>query len=107
MCLILSKSIILFTKLDKLKSLIKKLNGPTLVNVITVGLFTVFVKGFGFGKEILIAENFGLSELLDTFYIAFLAPSLIYNIFLGSFKSVFIPNYVGTLKSNKLIIGSF
>ncbi|MBR9913761.1 MAG: virulence factor MviN [Algicola sp.] len=54
-----------------------------------------------------IADRFGLSELLDTFYIAILVPSLIYNVFLGSFKSVFIPNYVSTLKLNKLMIGRF
>lgn len=97
----------LFTKPNKFNSLRKKLSGATLTNIITVGLLTLFVKGLGFGKEIIIAENFGLSELLDTFYIAILAPSLIYNVFLGSFNSVFIPNYVSTLKLNKLLAGRF
>ncbi|WP_435413446.1 murein biosynthesis integral membrane protein MurJ [Psychroserpens mesophilus] len=97
----------LFSKPNKFNALRKKLGGATLTNIITVGLLTLFVKGLGFGKEIIIAENFGLSELLDTFYIAILVPSLIYNVFLGSFKSVFIPNYVSTLKLNKLLVGSF
>lgn len=96
-----------FTKPNKFNSLRKKLGGATLTNIITVGFLTLFVKGLGFGKEIIIAENFGLSELLDTFYIAILVPSLIYNVFLGSFKSVFIPNYVSTLKLNKLLVGRF
>ncbi|MEY8848964.1 murein biosynthesis integral membrane protein MurJ [Psychroserpens sp. XS_ASV72] len=97
----------LFSKSKRFNSLFKRLGGTTLTNIVTVGLLTLFVKGLGFGKEILIAENFGLSELLDTFYIAILVPSLIYNIFLGSFKSVFIPNYVSTLKLNSLIAGRF
>lgn len=97
----------MFTKPNILNSLKRKFSGSTIVNIITVGLLTLFVKGLGFGKEIVIAENFGLSELLDTFYIAILVPSLIYHIFLGSFNSVFIPNYVSTLKFNKLFIGGF
>lgn len=83
------------------------LNNITTVNILTVGMLTLFVSGFGFVKEIIIADNFGLSELLDTFLIAILAPSIIYHIFLGSFNSVFIPNYVRSLKINNLSIGRF
>ncbi|WP_299229306.1 murein biosynthesis integral membrane protein MurJ [uncultured Psychroserpens sp.] len=86
--------------------LTKGLKNTTVTNVITVGLMTLAVKGLGFAKEIVIADSFGLSELLDTFYIAILIPSLINGVFLGSFQSVFIPNYVSTLKSNKNI-GAF
>lgn len=68
---------------------------------------TIIVKGLGFAKEIVIAESFGLSELIDTFYIAILIPSLIHSVFMGSFKSVFIPNYVSTLKRNTLGISQF
>ncbi|TXE20414.1 virulence factor MviN [Psychroserpens burtonensis] len=77
-----------------------------IANVITVGITVLFVKGIGFFKEIIVAENFGLSELLDTFLIAVLVPSFINGVFLGSFKSVFIPNYVSELKTGKNI-GAF
>ncbi|MEZ4796633.1 MAG: lipid II flippase MurJ [Flavobacteriaceae bacterium] len=78
----------------------------TIVNVFIVGFATLIVKSLGFAKEIVIADNYGLSELLDTFYIAILIPSFIDNVFLGGYKSVFIPNYVRELKTNKNI-GAF
>ncbi|WP_028870978.1 murein biosynthesis integral membrane protein MurJ [Psychroserpens burtonensis] len=84
----------------------KFLKNPIIANVITVGITVLFVKGIGFFKEIIVAENFGLSELLDTFLIAVLVPSFINGVFLGSFKSVFIPNYVSELKTGKNI-GAF
>ncbi|OUS02944.1 virulence factor MviN [Flavobacteriales bacterium 33_180_T64] len=97
----------MFSKSKVFNFIKKKLNNPTIINIVTVGILTLFVKGLGFGKEIIIAEKFGLSELLDTFYIAILVPSLIYSVFLGSFKSVFIPNYVSALKKKKLLVGRF
>lgn len=84
----------------------KILKNPTITNVITVGLITLLVSGISFFKEMMVANTFGLSELLDTFYIAVLVPSLISGVFLGSFHSVFIPNYVNELKLKKNI-GSF
>ena len=78
----------------------------TITNVIIVGITTLIVSSFGFFKEIVVANTFGLSELLDTFYIAILVPSFISGVFLGSFNSVFIPNYVSELKTGKSI-GAF
>ena len=83
------------------KRLKKELNNATITNVLIVGILTLFVRGLGFLKEIVIADSFGLSELLDTFYIAILIPSLFSGMFLGSFKSVFIPNYVSEQKTGK------
>ncbi|PNQ73165.1 virulence factor MviN [Hanstruepera neustonica] len=68
------------------------------VNITTVALITILVKGFGFYKEVVVASNIGLSELLDTFFIALLLPGFINQVFLIAFKSVFIPNYVAELK---------
>ena len=76
------------------------------MNVAAVAIVTLLVKGFGFYKEIVIASNFGLSEILDTFLIASLVPGFIYQVFLGAFKSVFIPNYIMEQKSERPI-GSF
>ncbi|MBT8253413.1 MAG: virulence factor MviN [Flavobacteriaceae bacterium] len=82
------------------------LKNATLRNIIRVGILTVFVSLLGFFKEILVADRFGLSELLDTFLIAVLVPMFIFGVFFGSFQSVFIPNYVTEMKTGKNI-GSF
>ena len=87
------------SKFDLTPFFSKILKNATITNVITVGLTTLIVSGLGFFKEMVVADSFGLSELLDTFYIAVLVPSFISGVFLGSFKSVFIPNYVSELKT--------
>ena len=90
-----------------LKSLLSNLlKNATILNVITVGVTTLLVSGMGFFKEMVVADSFGLSELLDTFYIAVLVPSFISGVFLGSFNSVFIPNYVSELKTGNNV-GAF
>ena len=71
-----------------------------------VGVLTVLTSGFGFIKEIVIAKNFGLSEILDAYYIAILFPSFVSNVFLSSYQSVFIPNYV-IEKRTSSAVGSF
>lgn len=82
-----------------IKAIIKKsFKSAVVANIITVAIITVLVKGFGFFKEVVIASNIGLSELLDTFFIAILLPGFIHQVFLVAFKSVFIPNYVAELK---------
>jgi putative peptidoglycan lipid II flippase len=68
-------------------------------NVLLVGSITLFIKFIGFYKETIVAANFGLSLVLDTFFIAYLIPGFIQSVFLNSFKSVFIPNYVAELKT--------
>ncbi len=82
------------------------IKNPVSRNIILVGLLTMIVKGFGFFKETVIASTYGLSEILDTFYIAVLIPAFINNVFLNAFGSVFIPNYVRESKINEKI-GSF
>ncbi len=84
----------------KIKSVLFRLiKSPTVVNIITVGVITLVVKFLGFYKEMVIAEHFGLSEILDTFYIAALVPGFVYNVFLNAFSTVFIPNYIAEKKS--------
>lgn len=77
------------------------LKNSTVINIITVAFISVIVKGVGFYKEVLVADSFGLSELLDTFFIASLLPGLISEVFLNSFNSVFIPNYILEKKEGK------
>jgi len=59
---------------------------PIVINIVSVAAITFIVKGFGFYKEIVVASNFGLSELLDTFLIAALVPGFIYQVFLRCFQ---------------------
>ncbi|QRM90172.1 virulence factor MviN [Lacinutrix sp. WUR7] len=84
----------------------KALKNPTIINVITVAIISILVKGLGFYKEIIVAGSFGLSELLDTFFIAALLPGFINEVFLTAFKLVFIPNYIAEKKSSNRI-GAF
>lgn len=90
---------------NKAKDLFRK---KLIRNILLVGSLTVLVKVIGFYKETLTASTFGLSELLDTFYIAFLIPGFIQSVFIGSIKNVFIPNYItGISKNNEGERGSF
>jgi putative peptidoglycan lipid II flippase len=88
----------------KIISFFNKLRkNPTVINIITVAIVTIIVKGFGFYKEVVIAGTFGLSELLDTFFIAALVPGFVNEVFLNAFKTVFIPNYIAEQKSTNRI----
>jgi len=77
------------------------IKNPTIINIISVGVIALAVKGFGFLKEVVVAETFGLSELLDTFFIAALVPGFVNDVFLNAFKNVFIPNYIAEKKTSK------
>jgi len=87
----------------KSKELLQK---KVLQNIILVSGVTLFISILGFIKETVVAANYGLSIELDTFYVAILIPGVINTVFLGSFKSVFIPNYINEL-GKKGNIGSF
>lgn len=83
-----------------IKSLIKRYaKNTTVIHIGTVAVIALVVKGFGFLKEIVVAGTFGLSELLDTFFIAALVPLFIYEVFINTFNKVFIPNYIAEQKS--------
>ncbi len=87
----------------KSKELFRK---KVLQNILLVSGVTFFISILGFFKETIVAANFGLSLQLDTFYVAILIPGVINTVFLGSFKSVFIPNYINEV-GKKGNIGSF
>lgn len=82
-----------------LKKLLKSLlQNQLILNMGTVLIITYAIKVLGFFKESFIASSFGLSELVDTYLLAMLLPSLIQSVFLSSFSNVFVPNYVKALK---------
>ena len=71
-----------------IKTVFKKFkNNATATNIILVGVISVIVKVFGFYKEVVIAGEFGLSEILDTFFIALLIPGFVNQVFLSAFKN--------------------
>ena len=74
---------------------------PLIANMVLVGGITLLVKVISFYKETLVASTFGLSELLDTFFIAILIPSFVQNVFVGALNQLFIPNYVIEINSSR------
>jgi len=68
-------------------------------NLLLVGAITFGAKIVSFYKETLVASTFGLSQVLDTYYVAVLLPSFVQNVFIGSLKNLFIPNYIAETKS--------
>ena len=85
---------------SKIKNFIKQ---PLITNILIVGAVTFFLKIISFYKETVVVSSFGLSELLDTFYIALLIPNFIQNVFMSALKNIFIPNYIAEIseKGNK------
>jgi len=62
--------------------------------MLSVGSLSFAVSIVVFGKELVIAHQFGTSDAADAFLIAFLLPSLVMNIFAGAFQVSFIPEYI-------------
>ena len=79
------------TKIEQLKT--KKV----VQNMVLVTGISLFISFLGFIKEALTAASFGLSIQLDTFFVAILIPGLINTVFLGSYNSVFVPNYINEI----------
>ena len=81
---------------------IKQVFSNTLfLNMLLIGGISFLVKLISFYKETLVASYFGLSEFLDTYYIAVLIPSFIQNVFIVALKKLFIPNYIIELKTTQ------
>jgi putative peptidoglycan lipid II flippase len=76
------------------------LSNPVMKSMVTVAVVTFFVKMLAFYKETIIAASFGLSEILDTFFVAILIPTFVQSVFLNSLKHLFIPNYITELKNS-------
>ena len=85
----------------------KILSNSVLRNVLIVGFVNILVKGLGFYKESIVAGSYGLSMLLDTFYIAVLIPSFINIVFVSQLNNIFIPNYIAEIKNNPDKKGAF
>ncbi|WP_421804065.1 murein biosynthesis integral membrane protein MurJ [Flagellimonas sp.] len=77
----------------------KGLKTPLIRNFLIVGCISLLSSLVSFYKETLVASSFGLSELMDTYLIAILIPSIIQNVFIEALKKLFIPNYAIELKT--------
>jgi putative peptidoglycan lipid II flippase len=62
--------------------------------IITIGGFTFLVNLATTAKELVVAHQFGTSDALDAFLIAFLIPSFAINVIAGSFSAGFIPTFI-------------
>ena len=59
-----------------------------------VGTIVLVVKLVSFYKETVVSATFGLSEFLDTYYLAILIPSFFQLISIRALNNLFIPNYI-------------
>jgi len=62
--------------------------------MLTVGGLTVLVKMVSAGKELVIAYQFGTSDALDAFVMAFLLPQFVIELIGGALNAALIPTYV-------------
>jgi putative peptidoglycan lipid II flippase len=62
--------------------------------MVTVGGFTVLVKLVAGVKELVVAYQFGTSDALDAFLIAFLLPGFAITLVSGSLNAALIPTYI-------------
>lgn len=96
--------------ISRLILIIKKklalINNAVIRNILIVGSIVLLIKIVSFYKETVVGSTFGLSQLLDTFYIAILIPSFVQHVFIGALSNLFIPNYIIEQKTFKKT-GSF
>ena len=63
-----------------------------------VGGLTALVLLAGMAKDMYLAQKFGRSELIDAFLVAFLIPSFVFSVVVGSIQSAFVPTYIQTFE---------
>ena len=66
--------------------------------ILTVGGLTVVAKLAAAAKEVVAAHQFGTSDALDAFLIAFLLPTFAINVVAGSFNAALMPTYIQVRK---------
>ena len=80
---------------ERVTSLWARVQTSTMARAALVtGVLAVVCKGFGFTKELVIASHFGVGPALDSFLVAITIPTLVCNVFAGSFASAIVMRYV-------------
>jgi len=69
-------------------------NGRIFAAAVMIAGLASLVKLATLGKEMLVARCFGVGDALDAFYVAFLLPSFLIGIIIGSCNEAFIPTYI-------------
>ncbi len=72
----------------------RSVNRRIFAAMITVGGLSIVVKLAATAKHLVVAHQFGTSDALDAFLIAFLLPSFAINVAAGSFNAAFMPTYI-------------
>src|SRR5690349_3413343 len=73
---------------------IRSANTRIFAAMVTVGGLTVLVKIAAAVKELIVAYQFGTSDALDAFLIAFVLPGFAITLVYGSLNAALIPTYI-------------
>lgn len=65
-------------------------------SVMTVGMLTMCVKAVGFAKELVVANYFGTTDMMDAFVIAFMIPSVVAAVLAEGLPDALMPAYSET-----------
>lgn len=68
--------------------------------MVIVVMMSLIVKVMAAGKELIVADYFGTTHVVDAFLFAYLLPAFLINILAGSFSSAVMPTYIRT-RDNK------
>lgn len=69
---------------------------------IMIAVLTIFSRGAGMVRQLLIAPRFGAGESLDIYYTAFRLPDIVYNLLvLGTLSVAFIPVFTAYYRRDK------
>jgi putative peptidoglycan lipid II flippase len=69
-------------------------NRSIFFSAIIVGSMTFIVKFAALAKDLVVANNFGVSKELDAYIVAFILPSFVINVVAGAFHTSLVPTYI-------------
>jgi len=72
----------------------KAVKKALLSRIVAVGGLIVVIKVLAAAKELVVAKQFGLSQHLDAFFVAFSLAGLVTGMVAGAFNSALIPTYI-------------
>ena len=62
--------------------------------LLVIAAMTFIVKCMSAGKELIVADFFGTTSVVDAFLFAYLLPAFLINLLAGSFSSAVMPTYI-------------
>ena len=85
-----------------IRRIFTKLSKTVMGGAIIIGTASMLSRVLGLFRDRLLASSFGASEILDSYYVAFKLPDLIFNILvLGALSSSFIPVFLSYWHKDK------